>query len=627
MKKICMFLAVMIFLTSGISIVSSQEFSVETYISEHIFYPGETRMYSIDIFSEVQRNITVDFLTKGDIQNFTILPSSLEVPARSSRSIDVYLKIPEDIQYDTYLGFIEVSGERQTIKIPVTIEVRKKEELLISLNIKVLTPTVSPRDTPKLQVIIQNLGIAQEIRTNITYIVKKLQTGEVVKNETENINIITSPLSFIRPISINEYENLTQEDYIVHAIVEYGAESIQDVEKFQVLETYWADLLTRVVTVFVVILIVSSAVIYQWRWYKRQKKKKARFIFPVSYNKLPKTGFPIGKVAETRVGAFIDTKDLLTHTIVAGATGSGKSVTASLIVEEALKKKIPAVIFDPTAQWSGFVRPCRDKYALDRYKEFKLDSTKDPRSFKGMVLEITDPRMKIDLKKYMKPGEVTVFVLRGLKPGDYDEAVTNIIRSIFFQKWEEATELKLLVVFDEVHRLLEKYGGKGGYMALEKACREFRKWGIGLVLCSQILGDFKEAVAGNILMEIQMSTKSMDDLERIRKKYGEEYVSRVTREGVGTGMIQNPRYNDGRPYFVEFKPPLHSPHKITDNEMEVYKRFSKELEDIEKKIESMKARKKDVSDFELELRLAKDKLKEGKFKMAEIYIYSLKKNI
>ena len=53
--------------------------------------------------------------------------------------------------------------------------------------------------------------------------------------------------------------------------------------------------------------------------------------------------------------------ELKTHILTAGATGSGKTVSAMAIVEELLDKKIPVVVFDPTAQWTGFVRPCKDQ--------------------------------------------------------------------------------------------------------------------------------------------------------------------------------------------------------------------------------------------------------------------------
>ena len=145
-------------------------------------------------------------------------------------------------------------------------------------------------------------------------------------------------------------------------------------------------------------------------------------------------------------------------------------------------------------------------------------------------------------------------------------------------------------------------------------------------MCSQVSADFKEAVQGNILTEIQLNTKSMEDIKKIEQKYGKEYARRISREAIGVGMIQNPKYNDGKPWFIQFRPTLHSPHKILEEELEQYRTFAKTLEEIESKIETLK-KTKDTFDIELELKLAKNKLKEGRFKMAEIYINSLKENL
>jgi hypothetical protein len=365
---------------------------------------------------------------------------------------------------------------------------------------------------------------------------------------------------------------------------------------------------------------------YGRKRYKTWKASKARYIFPTDMRKLPVGTLWLGKIAETNEKSYYNMNDLTTHILTAGATGSGKSVSASVFVEELLEQKIPVVVFDPTAQWTGFVRPCRDENLLKYYKEFGLNAG-DSRPYTGMIYEVTDPNVKIDFKKYMNPGEVTVFTLNKLKPGQYDEAVTNIIDTIFTHGWEESTKVRLVIVFDEVHRLLEKYGGKGGYVALERACREFRKWGIGLIMASQVLSDFKEAIKGNVLTEIQLHTKSLGDLVRIEKKYGLEYAKKVTRQEVGVGMMQNPKYNEGRPWFIAFRPTLHSPHKIPDDEMNMYREYAAILADVEAKIEAMEKSGKDVFDLKTELKLAKDKLKKGRFRMAKIYIDSLTKHL
>jgi hypothetical protein len=92
-------------------------------------------------------------------------------------------------------------------------------------------------------------------------------------------------------------------------------------------------------------------------------------------------------------------------------------------------------------------------------------------------------------------------------------------------------------------------------------------------------------------------------------------------------MMQNPRYNKGRPWFVAFRPTLHEPHKIPDIDLETYKEYAAILAKIEAKIQSMEKAGQDVFDLKTEFKLAQDKLKKGRFRMAKIYIDSLKKHL
>jgi hypothetical protein len=437
--------------------------------------------------------------------------------------------------------------------------------------------------------------------------------------------LIETSQSFVKKVSLSKL-NITAGKYSFEVRAKYDDKIASTTDEFEVITSFWTS--GHIRQIFIIAISVSSiiTIIVVRKRYKEWKLSKARYIFPLNYNKLPKGSLWMGKIAETDKRATFTMDDLRTHLIAAGATGSGKSVSAMIFIEELLQQKIPVVVFDPTAQWTGFVRPCKDANLMKYYPEFGMNAT-DSRPYNGMIYEVTDPKVKIDFKKYMNPGEITVFTLNKLKPGEYDVAVSNIIDTIFAQGWEESTKLRMVVVFDEVHRLLEKYGGTGGYVYLEKACREFRKWGIGLIMVSQVLSDFKEAIKGNVLTEIQLHTKSLGDLNRVEKKYGLDYAKRVTRLEVGVGMIQNPKYNEGRPWFIAFRPTLHEPHKITDAEMETYKQYAAILADVEEKIDKLEKSGKDVFDLKTELRLAKDKLKKGRFRMAKIYIDSLTKHL
>ncbi|MFT4244479.1 MAG: ATP-binding protein, partial [Candidatus Woesearchaeota archaeon] len=311
-----------------------------------------------------------------------------------------------------------------------------------------------------------------------------------------------------------------------------------------------------------------------------------------------------------------------THALVAGSTGSGKSVSSSIIAEEALNNKIPVVVFDPTSQWTGFLSALRDKNIFKVYSKFGL-SPEDARSYKGLIFTPKDKNFEINFEEYLNPGEITVFNLAHLSTQDYDDVTEKIINSIFRKGWEESPDLRLLCVFDEVHRLLDSSCEGKGYAALTKGAREFRKWGIGLLMASQVSSDFKEAIGGNVLTEVQLNTKNLDDIKKAQQKYGIDYGRRIARQGLGVAMVQNPRYNNGKPWFINFRPPLHNPHKLSDEELDLYNNYTDKLKLIKLELKELKEKGQDVTDFELDYSLANNKLKEGKFKMSEIYIQGL----
>jgi len=72
---------------------------------------------------------------------------------------------------------------------------------------------------------------------------------------------------------------------------------------------------------------------------------------------------------------------------------------------------------------------------------------------------------------------------------------------------------------------------------------------------------------------------------------------------------------------------FHSPFALTDDEINQYVELNKKIESIEKEIEKLKAKKIDTYDIEIELNIAKDKVKTAAFKMAETYLESLEKRV
>ncbi|MBU5689540.1 MAG: DUF87 domain-containing protein [Candidatus Aenigmatarchaeota archaeon] len=597
-------------------------FSVKTNLTQDYVNPGNKKSYSLWISNLMSQSIQANILINGPASNLLSLrQKSVLVESSKEKEVVIDLNVPENIQVGTYTGEIVVSSGRSE-RLPITIFVTKDTSEL-QLSLKTITKTLKPNETLAFEVGFYSLTQKKEIEAEITYAIQRFKQDDIIYTETEQVSIKT-PHQILKYIHLPE--NITSGKYYVVVNATYSDGKLSAIDTFDISSSIITAATLRYIIIGIVSLLSIIIAFVAVRKYIQWKKSKLRYIFPVNFGLLPQGDLHLGKVAETNIKATFSSNDITTHIIVAGSTGAGKSVSASIFAEELLEKKIPVVVFDPTAQWTGFVKPCKDENVLKYYKNHGLtiDNTK---SYPGNIYEMTDPKAKIDFKKYMNPGEITVFVLNKLKPGEYDEAVTNIIDSIFSQSWEESTQPRLIIVFDEVHRLLEKYGGKGGYVALERACREFRKWGIGLIMASQVLSDFKEAIKGNVLTEIQMHTKSLNDLQRIEKKYGLEYARRVAKEEVGIGMIQNPKYNKGMPWFISFRPPLHMPHKITDQEMQMYKEYNSRIEKLEQEIEKLASTGKDVFDLRIELKLAKDKLKKGMFRVAEIYIESLNKKL
>ena len=298
-----------------------------------------------------------------------------------------------------------------------------------------------------------------------------------------------------------------------------------------------------------------------------------------------------------------------------------------MLVEEALVKGVSVIVFDPTAQWSGFLRKNTDKKMFGLYPKFGLKKG-DARAFNGNVRQILNARERVDIKRYMKPGEINVFTINKLDPEDADILVANTIREVFHANLPESPVLKLMVIFDEVHRLLPKFGGSGaGFIQIERGAREFRKWGVGLMLISQVLKDFIGETKANINTEVQMRTRDQGDLDRIKTKYGDYMLQSLLKSATGTGMLQNAAYNKGNPYFISFRPLFHEHARLSDEELSNYNKYNDMIDDLEYSIEALEKENIDAFDLKLELKMALDKVKSGSFNMVDIYLDGLKPRV
>jgi hypothetical protein len=473
------------------------------------------------------------------------------------------------------------------------------------------------------QIIIKKLEKDNLESVGFSYsIIGNNQTYELGK-ESKQIN---GTYQFMKDFPISE--NLSVGTYVFEVTANYSDFQVIDKVNFSIKKPFFQRFFLGFIPMWLLTLIFGVGLLSLLIWYliKKNIEGKKKYQMKLDLKTLPKKNeefFFLGKIAETNHEVYLDPGRLTTHSIVAGATGGGKSISAQVIIEEALKKNISVVVFDPTAQWSGMLRKCTDKKMISYYSKFGLKPT-DARAFKGNVRQVENARQIIDINKYIEPGQIQIFSLNKLQPKDMDIFVANVIRQIFKGDPKESPVLKTLVVFDEVHRLLPKFGGNGqGFLQIERACREFRKWGLGVMLVSQVLADFVGEIKANISTEVQMRTRDEGDLGRIKTKYGETFLQSLVKASVGVGMFSNPAYNHAKPYFVNFRPILHSTRRLPDEELEKYNKYNDLVDDLEDSVLQLEKEKVDTFDLKMELKLIKDKIMSGSFSVVEIYLEGL----
>jgi len=296
-----------------------------------------------------------------------------------------------------------------------------------------------------------------------------------------------------------------------------------------------------------------------------EEVKKTDAGYPLPNTKTLPNSLHVGLIAGTKIKAYLDSDQLVKHILVAGGTGSGKTVSGMVIVEELLKKdNVSVIVFDPVGQWTGFLKENDDKMMLSLYEKFEMD---EPRGFHGEILEINENSLYVDILYYVNKKGLTIFKLDELEPHRTDDFIEYVLERIHRAHLSQRNNLKCLLVLDEVHRLLPKFGGGNAYSKLEQSAKEFRKFGIGILLISQVITDFNEIIKNNLETEIQMKTNYDADIKLVKEKYGKEYCQLVCKFTTGIGMVKSLDYNKGRPYFVEFRPLYHSQFKISESEL------------------------------------------------------------
>ncbi len=577
-----------------------------------------------------KESLSVMVSVEGDVAPLVKIDKKL-LSIASGFSEDLRLTLIGKGEPGVYEGNIVLSGDINE-KIPLYVLLYDRERLPIEallVRLRLSDSRVPIGGNLRYRVDIQNLLRDEKYNVRLVHKIVNKKTGKEFLLDTDYVDIKTS-FSVIKTFPIDK--GIEPGEYQLKLEVRYLDMSSEYTGSFKIVVPIYRYAILGIIPLWLLLVCIGvlATSTFVYMLYKKKKAEEKRYRVEVDFGELPPPGPRsafVGNIADTSKKVYFDLDKFQIHTLVAGASGSGKTVAAQILVEEALLKNASVLVFDPTGVWTGFLRKCQDKKILDMYPRFGMKKT-SARAFNGNVHLVFDYRELIDIKKYLKPGEINIFVIDKLDTKGVEFFVANTIKQVFKTNLPESPELKYLLVYDGVHTLLPKFGGSGKvFVQIERATREFRKWGVGLVLISQVVSDIAAEVLANVNTEIQMRTRDEGDLKRIKEEYGDMILKSVVKAGVGTGMVENSAYNKGKPFFVAFRPVLHSLQKLKDEELQNYNKYNLIIDDLEYQLEQLRSEGIDTFDLELELKLAKDKVKSGNFNLVDIYLDGLKPRI
>ena len=427
--------------------------------------------------------------------------NDFQLDSQSFVSIPVAISIPEDMNRGVYAGeiYVWVGGEKRGV--PLMIEIVEELRVMIYSAIDIIEDDLFIGDNLQLRVRIFNIGTSRPRSVVINYTVRPQNnnTPAFSHSEEKDVELLAfsydtnvnpgflAPGNYLLEVSVNT-ENYTDSSFSTFSVQTHN---------IMTLEIFGFKLYQILIVAFVVVamgFIFTKSGFFFYGKYKQRQKAKLKYTQElVSLPIKGERSITVGKVAETKKEAYLNMDELTKHILISGGTGSGKTIAGMVMAEEVLMKGGAVVVFDPTLQWTGFFKEQKDEGMKAMLKTYN----KKPSSFNTELIAVrsADQEVAIDLS----PGTINVLALNNLSAKDLDKFVDNFIKDILEGSWDESSKLKYLMIFDEVHRLLPRYGGtRKGIISIERAVREFRKWGFGVVMISQVMTDFSYGVFRDI---------------------------------------------------------------------------------------------------------------------------------
>ncbi|MDE1761790.1 MAG: DUF87 domain-containing protein [Candidatus Micrarchaeota archaeon] len=230
----------------------------------------------------------------------------------------------------------------------------------------------------------------------------------------------------------------------------------------------------------------------------------------------------VGGASFTAAPLFLDISSAINpHIFVFGMSGSGKSyLLKSLIVRMAMFSNYRVVLIDFTGEYSGF----SDDAGGERVS------------------------VRTAVRAWRRRRGLFYLDLSGLAEAERSIAAAKVLESISEQMRRNgvAQEPSTFIVLDEAWKVLLKCD------VLETMIRESRKYGVGLVLASQIIGDIDEKFLANIATIFVFRTHDAAGLGRLGAAYSMDdgEMRQIKELDVGGCMFLQLRKDSQRQCFV-----------------------------------------------------------------------------
>ena len=191
----------------------------------------------------------------------------------------------------------------------------------------------------------------------------------------------------------------------------------------------------------------------------------------------PSNGVQIGTLRSFGTPLYLSVEKLMEKQVgVFGRTGSGKSYTAGVLMEELFEYEQPIVIVDPHGEYASLkVRPDGEAsdYRVVEYADLEYNSAAD----RNLDLNNIDP---LDLAR---PGQATVLNLRGVDTERQEEIVSTLLDALSLARKRD--RIPATKVFLEEAHLFAPQRKNETRSVIENIAKEGRKFGFTLALISQ----------------------------------------------------------------------------------------------------------------------------------------------